>query len=269
LFNSLIIPSINANIDRLPVKSKLVETAVRIHNSRGITPFTLRLTEKESDEVDRIFDYLKVSLDSAESGEEIDEIYDDAVESLYELGMFPRMTVKEAKQLVNGRSKGQSGIIGTADENFNCSIAGQTTETFMFKLDNPSLNILLWYLRSFFFIPGIEHWRYINLLFYIGEIGEISFGRYQKQYIEYYPANGWVSTDGLNGVVEWEGEFYGNLGRKLVYEDVWYHIAEWVYTGVSNFEGLWIGRNRLSYFKPVYFIGNAEHVGFSYTPFWP
>ena len=49
-------PNINANISSSPVKSNLVETSVRIHRARGITPFTLKLTEKESDEIDRIFD---------------------------------------------------------------------------------------------------------------------------------------------------------------------------------------------------------------------
>jgi hypothetical protein len=76
--------------------------------------------------------------------------------------------------------------------------------------------------------------------------------------------DGWVSTDGSNGVVEWNGEFYGNLGRKLVYEDVWYRIKEYVFTGISNFNGLWIGR--LFPNIPVYFLGNAEHVSLSYTP---
>lgn len=262
-----VIPSINANDSIIPVKSKLVDMRFRIYRGRGITPFILRLTERESKEVDIIFDNLKVSLDSAETGEEIDAIYDDAVESLYELGMFPRMTLKQAKQLVKGDSKKtQSGSLGAGDENFNCSIAGRTTETYIFKLDNPSLNNLLWYLRNFFFIPGIEHWRCINLLFYIGEIGEISFGRYERDGDDYYSVDGWVSTDGSNGVVEWNGEFYGNLGRKLVYEDVWYEIKEYVFTGISNFNGLWIGR--LFPNIPVYFLGNAEHVSLTYTPSW-
>jgi hypothetical protein len=143
-------PNINANIDRTTVKSKLVETAIRIHRTRSITPYTLKLTEKESDEIDVIFDNLKIRLDTAVKGEEIDAIYDNAVESLYELGMFPRMTLKEAKQLVNSNSvKSSSGNVGTGDENFNCKIVSRTTETTMFELDNPFWNKWLEFIRDF------------------------------------------------------------------------------------------------------------------------
>jgi hypothetical protein len=154
-----IAPSINANVGRIPDNGKLVETSIRIHRARSITPYTLKLSEKESDEVDRIFDNLKVRLDTAVTGEEIDEIYDDAVESLYELGLFPRMTLKEAKQLVKGKSKSQSGNFGNKGENFNCSIAGQTTEAFMFDLANSLNNRILKFIRSFlgmFFIYGYK-----------------------------------------------------------------------------------------------------------------
>ena len=49
--------SINANVGRLPVKVKLVETAVRIHRARGVTPYTVKLTEPQSNELDRLFGY--------------------------------------------------------------------------------------------------------------------------------------------------------------------------------------------------------------------
>ena len=154
-------PSINANIGRFLVKSKLVETSVRIHNSRGITPFTLRLTEKESDEIGRIFDNLKVRLDTAVTGEEIDEIYDDAVESLHELGMFPRMTIKEAKQLINCKSvKSQSGYL-EGDENFNCRVIGWTTNTVMFDLGRLLWDIILEEIIRFLFpLPSPMGWNY-------------------------------------------------------------------------------------------------------------
>ena len=241
-------PSINANIGRTPVKSKLVETSIRIHRTRGITPYTLRLTEKVSDEIDRIFDNLKVSLDSAETDKEIDEIYDDAVESLYELGMFPKMTVEEAKQLV------------TSEENFNCKIAGETTETYMFDLDNPFWNRFLEFLRNFYILLVFDDWNPINLLYYEGEIGQISFGRTIAEYGDRYPTKGWIWTKGTSGVVKWEGEFYGDIKRRLVYEDVWYDIQEYVYEGVKNFEGLFIDKRG----EPPCYLGNAEYVSITY-----
>jgi hypothetical protein len=158
-----IVPSINANIDRLPVKNKLVETMVRIHNSRGIIPFTLKISEKQSDEIDRIFDNLKISLDTAVTDDEIDEIYDDAVVSLYELGLFSRMTLKEAKQLVNGKSKNQrvaesSSNLGNVDENFNCRVIGWTTNTVMFDLGRLLWNIILEEIIRFLFHREYNTW---------------------------------------------------------------------------------------------------------------
>jgi hypothetical protein len=252
-------PSINANIGRLPVKSKLVETSVRIHHSNGITPYTLKLTEKESDEVDRIFDNLKVSLDSAESGEEIDEIYDDAVESLYKLGLFLRMTLKEAKQLVNGNSaKTHSGNIGTCGGNCECKVAGETTLTFMHDLANPIRNFILEFL-----FRGLLGWfvgHDVNFQYYNGKIGSISFGTYDKCYSPYYvPSEGWVWTDGTNGVVKWNGSFYGARGERQFYGPT-YESLVWVFDGVTNFEGLWIDR----WFVPPCYLGNAEHVNLRY-----
>jgi hypothetical protein len=257
-------PSINANDSIIPVKSKLVDTSIKIYRDGGITPFTVRLTERESKEIDVIFDNLKVSLDSAVTGEEIDAIYDNAVESLYKLGMFPRMTLKEAKQLVNGKSKSQSGNLGNADENFNCSIAGQTTEAFMFDLANSLNNRILKFIRSFlgmFFIYGY------NFRFYEGEIGTISFGSFESYYNVYYPSKGWVHTDGSNGVVKWEGEFYGRLEPRY-FHGFSYDIQTFVFTGVTNFNGLWINR----WFRPPCYLGNAEHVRISNNeppPPWP
>jgi len=261
-------PSINANVSRLPVNNKLVETAVRIHNSRGITPYTLKLTEKESDEVDRIFDNLRVSLDSAETDEEIDEIYDNAVESLYELGMFPRMTLKEAKQLIKGNSKkSQSGNIGNGDENFNCQISGTASNCFqgaMGRLFRGQLLFLFIYvlLKLFF---GRENFPYFN-----GRISLICFGTNFIRYddIHYYPSAGWVHTNGSNGVIKWKGTFYGNIDYFESEEEYppGYEYKEGLYQGVTEFNGVfidpWLDGNPS-------FLGNAEHVKLSYTPNWP
>jgi len=250
-----IIPSINANIGRTPVNSKLVETSVRIHRANGITPYTLKLTEKESDEVDRIFDNLKVSLDSAETGEEIDEIFDNAVESLYKLGMFPRMTLKEAKQLVNGNSvKNPLCNFGTCGGNCDCKIAGETTYTYMHDLNRIFLNIILEFLR---FLPfGHDY----NFNYFNGKIGGISFGEFWYGYPYWYPSEGWVHTNGSNGVIKWEGEFYGARGIRQFYGST-YESLTWVFMGVTNFEGLWI--DRWNQHPPCY-LGNADHVNLRY-----
>jgi hypothetical protein len=265
-------PSINANIGRSPVMSKFVETSVRIHRDNGITSYTLRLTENELEEVDRIFDNLKVRFDSAESDEEIDEIYDDAVESLYELGLFPKdMTVEEAKQFIKGKSRKSSvkipvGNLETVNENWNCQIAGRTTDTVMFDLDNPVLNSILQLRRLFMYYT---FWQY-SFRFYGGKIGNISLGSssFSSYDLDYYPAKGWVWTNGSNGVVSWIGKFYGRIEDKVIWWDTHQQWGIYAYTGIRNFEGLWIKR----IFGQANLLGNAERVRLSYDeppPHWP
>jgi hypothetical protein len=256
-------PSINANVSRLTVKSKLVETSVRIHRARGIIPYTLKLSEKESDEIDRIFDNIKVCLDSAVTDDEIDEIYDDAVVSLYELGLFPKMSFDEAKQLVRGKSvKSSLENMGTADENFNCQIAGTASRCFIFKLGWLFQGGLLYNLIQYLirYLGELWSWREYNLPYFEGRIGEISFGSGIWMYPSYFPSRGWVWTNGTNGVVEWEGEFYGNIDEHMVWEDHVGDVKEYVYIGVNEFEGLWIDERG----KHPWFLGNAEHVSITY-----
>jgi hypothetical protein len=241
------------------VESKSVETSIRIHRARSMIPFTLRLTKRESDEVGRIFDFLKVRLDTAVTGEEIDEIYDDAVESLYELGMFPRMTLKEAKQLVKGKSKSHSENIGTAEENYDCSIAGQTTYTYSWDLKN-SLNVDRWFLNrilSFLRMYGIAD----NYRYYLGKMNSICFGEYWSGYPYWYPSEGWVHTKGTNGVVKWEGEFYGGT-KDTEWLGGWvYEYQTWTFIGVKKFEGLFIDR---WFQQPPCYLGNAYQVKIRY-----
>jgi hypothetical protein len=261
------VPSINANINRTPLKNKLVETAVRIYNSRGITPYKLKLTEKESDEIDRIFDALKVSLDSAETGEEIDEIYDEAVESLYELGLFPKMTLKEAKQLVDGKGvKNSIGNLGMRGGNSNCRISGTADVCYMFNVGRLFMGGILFALILFYYRMKDGYlWNFPN---FNGRIGTLSVGSYDVDYDEYSPSYGWVHTNGTNGVIKWEGAFYGDIDYT---EIVWEYphgltFTTGLYKGVHEFNGIWTQNSK---WGPSNFIGNAEHVKLSYTPSWP
>jgi hypothetical protein len=233
------------------IESKSVETAVRIHRFNGITPFTLKLTEKESKEVDRIFDNLKVSLDSAETDEEIDEIFDNAIESLYELGMFPRMTLKEAKQLVNGKCKNQrvtesSSNLGRAGENFHCRIEGNVTRCNEYPFGRLFMGSFLLNLLNFL--------KTYPLL--VGRLRQLSFGYLGQNPYYHWPSKGHVWTKGNNGVVEWEGEFFGNIGYIQRY-------GQKRYVGANAFNGLFIENEEYPW-KPVYFLGNAEQVRMTY-----
>jgi hypothetical protein len=209
------------------------KTTVRIHNSRGIIPYTLKLTEK----------------------------------SLYELGMFPRMTLKEAKQLVKGNSeKSQSCTLGTRGENFNCQISGSTYRCYIYGVGRLFQGyILLTLILAFQRMVNRDY----NFPRFSGRIGLMSFGTYDVDYDIYHPSGGWVHTNGTNGVIKWEtGGFYGNI-------DYWEEVYEYphditftmgYYKGVDEFNGLWTQK---SGWNPGNFIGNAKHVSLTSTPSWP
>jgi hypothetical protein len=174
------------------------------------------------------------------------------------------MTLKEAKQLVNGKSvKTHSGDIGTIEENFNCKVSGEATNCFMFDLPYPFWNFILEFIRNLWPI-----WTEFNYHFLSGKIGYISFGMYDCDDVDelWRPSKGWVNTNGTNGVINWEGEFRGNLKSRTVCVYPAFEIEIIVYMGVVNFEGIFTDKRG----EPPCFIGNAEHVCLSYNqPPWP
>jgi hypothetical protein len=68
------------------------------------------------------------------------------------------------------------------------------------------------------------------------------------------PASGWVWTSGDNGVVEWEGSFYGQLG--------WCGIFPYIhlFTGATNFSGIRIRVLHPLLGYPSYYFGIVKHI---------
>jgi hypothetical protein len=134
----------------------------------------------------------------------------------------------------------------------------------MFELDNPFWNKWLEFIRDFWGVYS-PNWR-LNLRLYVGKIGSISIGNVDFErgpYFYYYPAEGWIHTDGTNGVVEWEGTLYGDLEIRNMWWDDWLDVGSWACMGIVDFEGLWI-QNRFRSHTPVYLLGNAQHVNITY-----
>ena len=166
---------------------------------------------------------------------------------------------------VTGKSQNQrvmksSSNIGTGDENFDCRIAGETTDTYIHGLRRPFWQFIRLNIGAFFYLFGIPY----NLPYYNGLMDYISFGHcyYDGQNKNYIPSKGWVHTNGLNGVVKWEGELYGDI----IMENWWisYSYKTWkvIYRGVRTFTGLFIDKLGKS---PCY-LGHANHVKISYEP---
>jgi len=262
-------PSINANIGR---ESELVEITTEICGLDG-GKHTVRLTEKETEEVDRLFENIRLQLNESTSRGEAEEIFNDAVVELDKYGLLGGLSVKQAQRLVTDKyqnprivklmnkfyNRNQRG----GDENFDCLIVGKTSLTrfeggFSFEA-----------LLDMFIRAVINHRVLIAFLLLFSMIirailpielsirKSISFGHQNWHFElggEFYPSKGWIWTNGSNGVKQWDGSFFGQISRV---EEYWGPIVLTYCVGTTEFKGIMI--------YPLssgndFFLGTASHV---------
>jgi len=179
------------------------------------------LTQEQVDELDNHFDNFKVKLDNAITKGDTVEIYNDMVISLDEFGLLPDyMTVDEAQQLVTGKNYPlfNSNIVSALFENSNffCLISGQARNS----------DCLL------FFIPV-----HIGGIMFFGSdkyIWESSIN-HPNDFPD-NPAKGWVKTNGLLGLKEWNGSFYGAIFPLTIGGP--FPMMTCYYCGVVGFTGI-------------------------------
>jgi hypothetical protein len=92
-------PSINANVSR---DNELVEITTEICGLGG-GKHTVQLTQKEAEEVDRLFETIRQRLNATESREEAEEIFKEAVVELDKYGLLGGLSLKQAQRLVMGK----------------------------------------------------------------------------------------------------------------------------------------------------------------------
>ena len=239
----ILIPNITANtVSNITQENELVEITIDLCGLEEEKEKTVQLTQKESHNLETLFDDMKTKLESVDTNHETIEIFNEVIEELDELELLPKdMTVKEAQQLVT-KINCNERILGDDNENFNCFISGKT-------------------LGSAFFKPGwpIFLTALIPIKFLIN--GIISFGWEKLDYENkrtINPASGWVWTKGSNSVKTWEGDtLWGNLGK---YHEVFYYEPTtwdeyWFYKGATGFNGISIRG-----FSSYHFFGTASHV---------
>ena len=80
--------------------------------------------------------------------------------------------------------------------------------------------------------------------------GIITFGKKQvDSQVFWTPSEGKVWTSGLNGLKEWNGSFYGDLG------EIGMSVISLLFIGVKGFIGL-----KICTLKEIFFLGSALHV---------
>ena len=244
-------PSINANIGK-----EMVEITTEISGLNGGKK-TVKLTHEEAREVEALFDSIREQLNAAETREEAERIFEEAVIELDNYGLLGGLSVEQAQWLVTGGYQNPrmmkiiENMINRGQEdnnsNFCCLVTGRTDKTLFV---NP---------RMRFFYPILHNWVFegsyplmeLILEFANNQVKFLALLIFtllramQVQWVDYVlvlfqenpfprrcliylgkdssggiPASGWINSYGINGKVGWEGDFYGNLpwGCFLIYK---------------------------------------------------
>jgi len=250
------------------------------------TTATIRLTTKQIQEIQRAFDDLKNHLSITTSAEETQVLLNDTVIILYRNHLLPAgMSIEHAKRLVNRATalqkripsmdiltqKDKTGALAGTIQNSLCSIAGNTSNTHCAKLatriahrlfaimDYYSGNTLLVKVATALWtvlIPfsRLSEWGLLKDGYRCGV--SIYFGNYHYYpYPNWFsPAQGWLSTSGINGKQDINGSFWGQtmIGGWQPQDD-WYMNNTW--RGCMGFTGLitHIGNS-------TYYLGSAIFV---------
>jgi len=235
------------------VDDEKIEYTIQIIKTNKVIENKVYLTQQQADELENLIENIRADLNNSETQEETKEIYNNAVNSFNNLGLFPEnITIDEIKQLVYGETQNLHSIKFREDtregfENRFCHVSGQTSETFFLSLFLNIASLIKGYLLIFIFRLS---WIFNIRILSIGYLGNIWVWPNTK-YVEYYPAHGWIYTNGKNGVKNYSGYFYGNL------VDVHPGYGRTYYPGISGFTGITIHRKNI---PGVYYFGYALKV---------
>jgi hypothetical protein len=87
----------------------------------------------------------------------------------------------------------------------------------------------------------------------------VSYGTFHPYSKEYSPAEGWVHTNGKNGVKQWDEKLFGDIGFEIP------HIIYTYYPGIIGFTGIKIGSGYPPQYKFLFF-GFALFVNIGSEP---
>lgn len=262
-------PSIHANISK---DSELVEITTEVCGLPGMQPSTIKLTRKEADEVDQLFEDVRERLDRVETREEAVEIFNEALVELDKYDLLGALSVEQAQKLVTGRFQNprmmeiaekiyeKYQITADIDKNILCLVEGSIGNALLSTISAGPLarffSILsrgpfFGALASFYLVLPYVDLMDLNPLpiwhnIYVGY--KYNYGGYGWTYLS---GSGWLYTTGSNGVKNWSGPFYGQLRIPKFYLNI--YGASFYYPAVQGFTGMKI---RVDLWKN-YYLGFA------------
>jgi hypothetical protein len=216
--------------------------------------------------LNELFESIREKLDNTKSMEETIRIYNEAILDLDSYGLLGSCTVKQIRKLIIGNFLKTKYIcfgdilynkIQTSDFNGFCLIAGNTDNTYFL----PPLSMLLnklsiirnnqYGVDIFCFLGWIRAIASIRIPLTFGS--GISFGIYETMGYRYYPARGWIRTNGAFGEKYWDDGVYGQIS-----EYQWLYYPDTLYVGVKGFKGIKISEGNSV--DDYYFLGFANYV---------
>ena len=241
--------------------------------------YIYKISHIKIDALENVFIKWRQQLSCTTSRTEINHIRNHSIHDLYNLGIFPRgINLKDVQRAYTCHENQISFFNrnNNAEENLNCLIIGKTNHTWFVEWREPSsfiwriLEVIMYFLISVLkgpLEPLLEPIGLILMLLYkripLKRDVDIAYG------IDYYapmgegwllsPASGWVWTNGDNGIVEWDGTYYGQLGEQEVF------LFTHSYAGAINFSGVRIKILHPFFRYPSYYFGHAKHVSLDST----
>jgi len=208
----------------------------------------VQLTQKELNEVDKLFDAVREQLNVTRSTAESERILYDAIVQLKKYDLIGGLSVNQVQNLFKKylaiQKEIDSSMLGVK-ENANCIIAGRVTNAYFF---GPVLRYI-----HYFFNPILLIAFTTGFPFFPFRIGtSITLGTYTEWMLEWwtYPSEGWIVTSGTNGTKKWMGKLLGDI--ECI--DLSFVVKKLLYVGVDGFFGLKI-------YNPV--TGKTSFLGYA------
>ena len=189
-------------------KNDLVEINVQICKTDGVENHKMFITQEQDEQLDVLIENQKEKLFNAESTDETTKIHKEMIISLYELGILSSENKNSIlSDIYNYDSKlsrvnifknilKHKSLFPKEIFNYKSSRSNKIFNVFC----TVSYSATITYARSHFFLKFFYRVGFGGTYFaWNGDYGDI-------------PAVGYVNTDGIFGIQNYEGKFYGKLG---------------------------------------------------------
>jgi len=267
-------------IANITAEKDLVTMTTRTCSLTRDTTQIIQITKQQARDIQMVFENLKDRLSNAETTEETQRIYEETIIELDQNNLLPEgMSVEQAQRIINRATQLQKRIInpvtqtaeGTIQNTF-CHVAGNTSNTHVAKLAK-RIALRLYYIIDFNTGNAPLNKMATALFVVFNEIAKINqlllrqdgyhlgvcfyFGNYHyAPYPDWLsPAQGWISTNGLNGKQNITGSFWGQTMTGGWQPQVdWYMNYSW--RGCLGFTGFIFYTDT----DTAYYIGSALAV---------